>query len=109
MMPRALTIFVLGFVSKLVLRTVALLLMLDDLGVNITSLVAGLGIDGIAVALAVQNILGDLFASLSIVIDKPFIRGDFIVVDQMMGTVENLGLKTNQLCRLGGEQLIFFQ
>jgi small-conductance mechanosensitive channel len=103
----ATTISVLGFISKLMLWSIALLLMLDNLGVNITSLVAGLGIGGIAVALAAQNILGDLFASLSIVIDKPFVIGDFIVVDQMKGTVEHIGLKTTRLRSLGGEQLIF--
>ena len=103
----ATTISVLGFISKLLLWSIALLLMLDNLGVNITSLVAGLGIGGIAVALAAQNILGDLFASLSIVIDKPFVIGDFIVVDQMKGTVEHIGLKTTRLRSLGGEQLIF--
>jgi small-conductance mechanosensitive channel len=103
----ATTISILGFIGKLILWSIALLLMLDNLGVNITSLVAGLGIGGIAVALALQNILGDLFASLSIVIDKPFVIGDFIVVDQLMGTVEHVGLKTTRLRSLGGEQLIF--
>lgn len=103
----ATTISVLGFISKLLLWAITLLLLLDNLGVNITSLVAGLGIGGIAVALAVQNVLGDLFASLSIVIDKPFVIGDFIVVDKMMGTVEHIGLKTTRLRSLGGEQLIF--
>ncbi|PKN68349.1 MAG: mechanosensitive ion channel protein MscS [Deltaproteobacteria bacterium HGW-Deltaproteobacteria-10] len=101
------TISVLGFISKFLLWSIALLLALDNLGVNITSLVAGLGIGGIAVALAAQNILGDLFASLSIVIDKPFVVGDFIVVDQLKGTVEHIGLKTTRLRSLGGEQLIF--
>ena len=101
------TISVLGFISKLLLWSIVLLLVLDNLGVNITSLVAGLGIGGIAIALAAQNILGDLFASLSIVIDKPFVVGDFIVVDQLKGTVEHIGLKTTRLRSLGGEQLIF--
>lgn len=103
----ATTISVLGFISKLLLWSIALLLMLDNLGVNITSLIAGMGIGGIAVALAAQNILGDLFASLSIVIDKPFVIGDFIVVDQLKGTIEHIGLKTTRLSSLGGEQLIF--
>ncbi len=101
------TISVLGFISKLLLWSIVVLLVLDNLGINITSLIAGLGIGGIAVALAVQNILGDLFASLSIVIDKPFVIGDFIVVDQLKGTVEHIGLKTTRLRSLGGEQLIF--
>lgn len=103
----ATTISVLGFISRLLLWSVALLLMLDNVGVNITSLVAGLGIGGIAVALAAQNILGDLFGSLSLVIDKPFVVGDFIVIDELKGTVEKIGLKTTRLRSLGGEQLIF--
>lgn len=103
----ATTISVLGFISKFLLWSIALLLILDNLGFNITSLVAGLGIGGVAVALAVQNILGDLFASLSIVIDKPFVVGDFIVIDQLKGTVEHVGLKTTRLRSLSGEQLIF--
>ncbi len=103
----ATTISVLGFISKFLLWSITLLLILDNLGFNITSLVAGLGIGGVAVALAVQNVLGDLFASLSIVIDKPFVVGDFIVVDQLKGTVEHVGLKTTRLRSLGGEQLIF--
>ena len=97
----------LSFIVQLVLWVLMLLLMLDNLGVNITALVAGLGIGGIAVALAVQNILGDLFASLSIVIDKPFVIGDFIAVDDCVGTVENVGLKTTRIRSLGGEQIIF--
>src|SRR3546814_19469041 len=84
-----------------------LLLGLDNLGVDVTAMVAGLGVGGIAVALAVQNILGDLFASLSIVIDKPFVIGDFIIVDDCLGSVEHVGLKTTRIRSLGGEQLIF--
>lgn len=97
----------LNFIGKLVLWTLLLLLTLDNLGVDVTALVAGLGVGGIAVALAVQNILGDLFASLSIVIDKPFVIGDFIVVGEFMGTVEHVGLKTTRVRSLGGEQLVF--
>jgi len=67
---------------------------------------ASLGIGGIAVALAMQNILGDLFASLSIAIDKPFVIGDFIVLGEEMGTVEQVGLKTTRIRSLGGEQII---
>ena len=103
----ATTITFLGFVAKLILWVIVLLLILDNLGVNITGLVAGLGIGGIAVALAVQNILGDLLASLSIVLDKPFVIGDFIVVDALSGTVEYIGLKTTRIRSLNGEQLIF--
>lgn len=97
----------LSFIAQLLLWTVMLLLALDNLGIDVTALVAGLGIGGVAVALAVQNILGDLFASLSIVVDKPFVNGDFIIVDDYMGTVENVGLKTTRIRSLGGEQIIF--
>jgi small-conductance mechanosensitive channel len=97
----------LKFVSTLVLVAVVALLALDNAGVNITAMVAGLGIGGIAIALAVQSILGDLFSAVSIVIDKPFVVGDFIIVGDKMGTVETIGLKTTRLRALGGEQLIF--
>lgn len=103
----AATISILGFIGKFLLWSIILLLILDNMGVNITSLVTGLGIGGVAVALAVQNILGDLFASLSIVVDKPFVPGDFVIIDQFMGTIENIGLKTTRLRSIGGEQLIF--
>src|SRR5689334_10838629 len=73
----ATTLSALGLLAQVVLWAVILLMVLDNLGVNVTTLIAGLGIGGIAVALAVQNILGDLLASLSIVIDKPFVLGDF--------------------------------
>ncbi len=97
----------LSFVAKLVLFSVMLLLALDNLGVEITTLLTGLGVGSVAVALAVQNILADLFASLSIALDQPFVIGDFIVVDDYMGTVEKLGLKTTRVRSLSGEQLIF--
>lgn len=96
-----------SFVGQLVLWTIIVLLILDNFGVNITALVAGLGVGGVAVALAVQNILGDLFASLSIVVDKPFVIGDVIAVDQFVGTVEYVGLKTTRLRSPTGEQVIF--
>jgi small-conductance mechanosensitive channel len=83
-----------------------LILALDLLGFEITTLVAGLGITGVAIALAVQNVLGDLFAAMSIVFDKPFVIGDYIVVDATEGTVEHVGLKTTRLRALGGEQII---
>ena len=101
------TFSALGFIAKLLLWSVVLLLVLDNLGVDITTLVAGLGVGGIALALAVQNILGDLFASLSIVLDKPFVIGDFIIVGDLLGTVENIGLKTTRVRSLSGEQLVF--
>jgi small-conductance mechanosensitive channel len=103
----ATTIGALRFLSKLALWSVALLVALDNLGMDITALVTSLGIGGIAVALALQNVLGDLFASLSIVLDRPFVIGDFIIVGDYMGTVEYIGLKTTRLRSLSGEQLIF--
>jgi small-conductance mechanosensitive channel len=104
---KATTITALGFISKLVLWSIILLLALDNLGFDITALVAGLGIGGVAVALAAQNILGDLFASMSIVLDKPFVIGDFIIVDEYLGTVEHIGLKTTRIRNLYGELIVF--
>ena len=97
----------LGFVAKIAIWAIVLLLALDNFGIDITALIAGLGIGGIAIALAVQNILGDLFASLSIIVDKPFVIGDFIVVGELMGNVERIGLKTTRVRSLSGEQIIF--
>lgn len=101
------TLGLLSFLGKLLLWVIVVLMALDNLGLNITALVASLGIGGVAVALAVQNILGDLFASLSIAIDKPFVIGDFVMVDELMGTVEHVGLKTTRLRSLDGEQIVF--
>lgn len=98
---------IIAFISKLVIWIVVVLLMLDNLGINITALVASLGIGGVAVALALQNVLGDLFASLSIALDKPFVVGDFIIIDDLMGTVRHVGLKTTRIRSLGGEELVF--
>ena len=95
------------FLLRLALWVIAVLMVLDNFGFNITALVASLGIGGVAVALAVQNILGDLFASLSIMLDKPFEIGDFIIVGDVLGSVEHIGLKTTRLRGLGGEQVIF--
>jgi small-conductance mechanosensitive channel len=97
----------LNFVLRLVLWVLIALLALENLGVNVTALVTGLGVGGIAVALALQNILGDILASLSIAIDKPFVLGDTLQVDNLVGTVEDVGLKTTRLRSLSGEQLIF--
>jgi small-conductance mechanosensitive channel len=97
-----------SFVARLTLYSIVILLALDNLpGVEITTLIAGLGIGGIAIALAVQNVLGDLFASLSIALDKPFVIGDFIIVGEFLGTVEYIGLKTTRIRSLSGEQLVF--
>src|SRR5687767_11472009 len=91
---------------RTVLWAVVLLAMLSNMGVNITAFVASLGVGGIAVALAVQNILGDLFASLSIAVDKPFEVGDFIVVGGVSGTVEHVGVKSTRIRALSGEQVV---
>ena len=103
----ATTVSVLGFIARIAVWALVVLMILDNLGFNITTLVASLGIGGIAVALAVQNILGDIFASLSIALDKPFVIGDFIIVDDVIGTVEYIGLKTTRLRSLSGEQIVF--
>lgn len=97
----------LRFVLVFALWSIVSLLALDNLGVDVTALVAGLGVGGIAIALAVQNILGDLFASLAIILDRPFIVGDFIDVDGKVGTVEQIGLKTTRVRSISGEQLVF--
>ncbi|MDJ0918907.1 MAG: mechanosensitive ion channel family protein [Woeseiaceae bacterium] len=95
------------FAVRVAVWAFVFLLVLDNLGVNITALVAGLGVGGIAVALAAQSILSDLFASLSIVLDKPFVVGDFLVIGEFLGSVEKVGLKTTRMRSLSGEQLIF--
>lgn len=98
---------VLGFVARLALWSLAILLALDNFGIDITALVAGLGIGGVAVALAAQNVLGDLFASIAIAMDKPFTIGEYITVGDLSGTVEHVGVKTTRIKGLGGEQLVF--
>ncbi len=106
--PAAATgLYAIGIVSRLFIWSVVVLLILDNLGVNVTALVASLGVGGVAVALAVQNILGDLFASFSIIFDKPFVVGDFLKIDNYVGSVEHVGLKTTRLRSLTGEQLVF--
>ncbi len=98
---------ILSVVIRVVVWSLVLLLILDNLGINITALVAGLGIGGIAVALAAQNTFSDLFASLSIVLDRPFVVGDFVMVGEHLGTVERVGVKTTRVRSLSGEQLVF--
>jgi small-conductance mechanosensitive channel len=98
---------VLRIVAIAVIGVLVILLALDNLGFSITSLITGLGIGGVAVALAVQNILGDLFASVSILLDKPFVVGDSIQVGDKSGTVERIGIKTTRVRATTGEELIF--
>jgi small-conductance mechanosensitive channel len=100
------TINVIAISARVVLWCIVLLLVLDNLGINVTALVTGLGIGGIAIALAVQNILGDLLAALSIVLDKPFVVGDAINVGDASGTVEHIGLKSTRLRSDSGEMII---
>lgn len=100
------SIGILRFLARVAVWVMVVLLTLDNLGIDITALVAGLGIGGIAVALAVQNVLGDLLASLSIALDQPFVIGDFLVVGEHMGTVEYIGIKSTRLRSLSGEQIV---
>jgi small-conductance mechanosensitive channel len=97
---------IINFVARLAIWSLLTLVALDNLGVNITALLAGLGVGGVAVALALQNVLGDLFASLSIALDKPFVVGDSLVIDTFSGTVEHIGIKTTRLRSDTGEQII---
>jgi small-conductance mechanosensitive channel len=97
---------IIGFMARLTIWALVLLLTLDNLGIEIKPLLTGLGIGGIAVALAAQNILGDLFASLSITLDRPFVLGDSLQVDSFSGTVEYIGIKSTRLRSPDGEQII---
>lgn len=103
---QATTLGVLAFIGRLTVWSLLILMILANLGFDITALVASLGVGGVAVALAVQNILGDLFASLSIALDKPFEIGDVIVIDDIQGTVEYVGLKSTRLRSIAGEQIV---
>jgi small-conductance mechanosensitive channel len=97
---------IISFVSRMLIWSLLVLVALDNLGVNITALLAGLGVGGVAVALALQNVLGDLFASLSIALDKPFVIGDNLTIDTFVGRVEHIGIKTTRLRSESGEQII---
>ena len=100
------TIQAVGYAARFVLWAVLLITALGSFGINVSALITGLGIGGIAIALAVQNILGDLFAALAIVLDKPFVVGESIHVDNIAGTVEHVGLKTTRLRSVSGEQIV---
>ena len=93
-------------IASMIIWIIGLLFLVDNLGYDITTIIAGLGIGGIAIALAAQTILGDLFSYFVIFFDKPFQIGDFIVVDDKMGTVEYVGIKTTRIKTLNGEQLV---
>jgi small-conductance mechanosensitive channel len=96
----------LGFIGRLVVWTVVLLLVLSNIGVEITALLAGLGIGGLALALAMQNLATDFVASLTIYFDRPFDIGDFIITGDILGTVTRVGWRSTQLAALSGEQLV---
>jgi small-conductance mechanosensitive channel len=100
------TMDVVLFVLALIIWVVVALLAMENLGINVGPLIAGLGVGGIAIALAVQAILGDLFASLSIALDKPFVIGDALRVDSFEGTVEQIGIKSTRLRSVTGEQIV---
>lgn len=101
------TVNLLGFFGRVILWTVILMVVLDNLpNVKVDTLITSLGISGIAVAISVQRILSDVFASVSIALDKPFVIGDFIIVDTFQGTVENIGLKSTRIRSLFGEQIV---
>jgi small-conductance mechanosensitive channel len=101
------TITVMGTILKIIVWSIALIILLDNLGIKISALITGLGIGGIAIALAAQTVLGDLFSYFIIFFDRPFEIGDFIIVGDFMGTVENIGIKTTRVRSLGGEEVIF--
>ncbi len=91
---------------KVIIWALGLVFLLDNLGFKISAVIAGLGIGGIAVALAAQAILGDLFSYFAIMIDRPFEVGDFIIDGEYLGTIEHIGIKTTRIRSLGGEQLV---
>ena len=98
---------ILSFIARVVVWSFLALVMFDNLGFDVKTLIAGLGIGGIAIGLALQSILSDLFASLSIVLDKPFQVGDYVAIDDFSGNVENIGLKTTRIRSISGEVLVF--
>ena len=98
---------VVRFFALVALWTSVTILVLSAFGVEVTPLLAGLGVGGIAVGFALQKILGDIFCSVAIVLDRPFEVGDFIITGDHMGTVERIGIKTTRVRSLEGEQIIF--
>jgi small-conductance mechanosensitive channel len=94
-------------VTKILIWGLAIVFLLDNLGFKISAVIAGLGIGGVAVALAAQAVLGDLFSYFAIMFDRPFEVGDFIILDDYLGTIEQIGIKTTRVRSLGGEQLVF--
>jgi len=97
---------VLGSIGKVIVWTIILLMVLSNFGVEITPLIASIGVGGIAVALALQTILGDLFSAFVIYFDKPFEEGDFIIIGDDMGTIEKIGIKSTRIRALQGQELV---
>jgi small-conductance mechanosensitive channel len=98
---------VIKILLQILIWALTLTLLLDNLGIRVSALVTGFGIGGVAIALASQSILGDLFSYFIIFFDRPFELGDYIVVGEFRGTVENIGIKTTRLRSLDGEELVF--
>jgi len=94
-------------IVRLLVWGIAVVFFLDNLGFKISAVIAGLGIGGVAVALAAQAVLGDLFSYFAILFDRPFEVGDFIIVGDYLGVVEHVGIKTTRISSLGGEQIVF--
>lgn len=97
---------IVSVILRVVLWSLGILFVLSNIGLDVTSLIAGLGVGGIAIALAVQNVLGDLFSSLAIYFDRPFEPGDFISTGDVSGTVKKVGIKTTRIKSLSGEEII---
>jgi small-conductance mechanosensitive channel len=104
---RSTAVTLVSFAGKLLLWGFVLLLSLENLGIDVTALIAGLGVGGIAVALATQGLLADLLGSVTIALDKPFEVGDLIIVEDLSGVVEHIGLKTTRVRSIYGEQIVF--
>lgn len=102
----ATTSHLVSLIAKVVLWSLGVLFVLSNMGIEVTSLIAGMGIGGVAVALALQGILGDLFASFSLYFDKPFRIGDFVVIGGDSGIVERIGIKSTRIRTLQGEELV---
>jgi len=101
------TIVLLGTIIKILIWSIAVIILLDNLGVKISGLIAGLGVGGVAIAFASQAILGDVFNYFTIFFDRPFEIGDFVIVDQYLGVIEHIGIKSTRIRSLSGEQLVF--
>lgn len=96
----------LSILAQVVIWAFGALMILSNFGINVSSLIAGLGIGGIAIAFALQNILSDLFSSFALHFDKPFVVGDFIVIGDKMGVVQKIGIKTTRIRALQGEEIV---